>query len=113
MLIWSCVAVQTVEKVASSKVFFETHYNNLTSVETTPRSLRLRQLEEELYENTMLTGVEKEEKRHKFYRRETSHLRELRVMKGTRAQAEGKELAATKYEVIRVGETANTFYLHR
>ena len=88
----------------------ETHYNKLTSVEPTPRSLRLRRLEGELYGSSMLT-VEKEEERQAFYRRETHHLRELRVMKATHARLGGGEDAASRYEVVRVSTTTETAVL--
>ena len=102
ILALTSVAIQTVESVAATKIFFETHYNRLTSVDPTPRSLRLRRLEGELYENMMLDNIEKEEKRQGFYKGETDYLRELRVMKATHARAGGKELAASRYEVVRV-----------
>lgn len=96
-------AIVTVEKAAAAKVFFECHYNDVTSNALTPRSLRRRQLEKALYEDTTSTPIEKDEKRRSWGRRESEHLRETRVMKAHRsAILNGKEITTSKYEVVKV-----------
>lgn len=96
-------AVITVEKAASAKVFFETHYNVLTSGQLTPRSVRRRQLEGALYQDVTLTQAEKEEKRRNWTREETDHLRETRVMKVRAGNAgQGGDAIASQYEVVKV-----------
>jgi protein-serine/threonine kinase len=96
-------AVVTVEKAAAAKVFFECHYNDLTSIALTPRSLRHRQLEKTLYEDTSSTETEKDEKRKLLTRNESEHLRETRVMKGHRSSTlKGNDITTSKYEVVKV-----------
>ena len=96
-------AVITVEKAAAAKVFFECHYNGLTSIALTPRSLRRQQLEKILYEDTTCTQIEKDEKRKLLARMESEHLRETRIMKGHRSTAlRGNDITTSKYEVVKV-----------
>ncbi|TVY59181.1 Serine/threonine-protein kinase cbk1 [Lachnellula cervina] len=96
-------AIITVEKAAAAKIFFECHYNNLTSIALTPRSLRRRQLEQILYEDTTSTQTEKDRKRKVLSRKESEHLRETRVMKGHRSIAwKGNDITTSKYEVVKV-----------
>jgi protein-serine/threonine kinase len=90
----------TVEKTAAAKVFFETHYNELTSSELTPRSLRRRQLEVALYYDTIFSNSEKEERRKAWAEDETNHLRDTRVMKARAGQI--RERSASKYEIVKV-----------
>lgn len=52
--------VVTVEKAASAKIFFECHYNVVTSGHPTPRSLRRRKLEE-LFSDPEISAAEQEE----------------------------------------------------
>jgi hypothetical protein len=42
-------SVATIEKVAATKVFFESHFNQLLSTKVTPRSMRCRQMERRLF----------------------------------------------------------------
>lgn len=51
-------SVQTIEKAVAVKVFFESHFNELLSTKTTPRSMRRRQMERKL-----LTMTPSEEQR--------------------------------------------------
>jgi protein-serine/threonine kinase len=96
-------AVVTVEKAASAKVFFECHYNALTSDQLTPRSLRRRQLEGLLYQDATLSQAEKDGRRQAWAKDETDHLRETRVMKTRSGNVlEEKHTLASKYEVIKV-----------
>ncbi|KAG9242652.1 kinase-like domain-containing protein [Calycina marina] len=94
--------IQTVEKASAAKIFFETHYHRLTSSDPTARSVRCRKLKGALYEDNLMTNLEKDEKLLSFYQRESDHLRELRVMKAVNAREGGKEKTALQYEVVRV-----------
>jgi len=53
-----------------------------------------------------LNNAQKDEKHQAFYKKETEHLRELRVMKAARSQR-AKEIVASKYEVVRVSRIAH------
>lgn len=93
----------TIEKVASAKVFFECYYHGLTFGQLTPRSLRRRQLEGALYQDSTLSQAEKDERRRAWARDETDHLRETRVMKARSSNIiKGKDSLASKYEVVKV-----------
>jgi len=84
-------------------MFFETHYNILTSGEPSPRSLRLRDLESGLREDLTISVAEKDDKRRAWARQETNHLRQTRVMKVRSANAlRGAVVTDSKYEVIKV-----------
>ncbi|KAI1504427.1 kinase-like domain-containing protein [Biscogniauxia marginata] len=72
--------VLTVERAAAAKIFIETYFNEQLS-NPSPRSLRRRYMEGELYRDDSLTPVEKDIRRRIFYNRETRHLRETRVLK--------------------------------
>ena len=77
----ACPTVVTVERAAAAKIYLETHFNELLSGPT-PRSLRRRYLEGELYHaGAALSALDKERHRRAFYDAETEHLREVRVMK--------------------------------
>ena len=96
-------AVVTVEKAASAKIFFETHYNIMTSGELTPRSLRRRRLEGLLYEESALSVVEKDERRWEWAGKESDHLRETRAMKvRSLIDLKGGQQSASLYEVVKV-----------
>ena len=98
---FSVIAVVTVEKAAAAKIFFECHYNGLSEI--SPRSLRRRQLEGALHEDTMSSSPEKDERRQSWAKKESDHLRETRVMKARRLKAlKGRDLPASKYEVVKV-----------
>ncbi|KAL2064994.1 hypothetical protein VTL71DRAFT_4134 [Oculimacula yallundae] len=95
--------VVTVEKAAAAKVFFETHYNHVTSGALTPRSIRRRQLEGALYHEPSLTPEEQDGKRRAWAQDETDHLRETRVMKVRAGNAlGGKDITSSRYEVVKV-----------
>lgn len=96
-------AIVTVEKAAAAKIFFECHYNNLTSRELTPRSVRRRQLDLALLQDATLLPAEKLEKKKAWMKYETEHLRETRVMKVRSSNAlKGKDTTASRYEVVKV-----------
>lgn len=90
---------------AAAKVFFETHYNQVTSDSLTPRSIRRRQLEYALYhEQFNLSPIEQEEYRRAWARDESDHLRETRAMKVRAGNAlrKGKDITTSRYEVVKV-----------
>ncbi len=93
----------TIEKAASAKVFFECYYNGLHSGQLTPRSLRRRQLEGALYQDSTLSQTDKDERRRAWAKDETDHLRETRVMKARSGNImKEKDSLASKYEVVKV-----------
>lgn len=83
----------TVEKAATAKIFFETHYNKLLTAGSSPRSLRRRELEHVLYDETMLSPEDKDNVRRAWAKEETNHLRETRQMKSQ---------GPPKYEIVKV-----------
>jgi protein-serine/threonine kinase len=96
-------AIVTVEKAAAAKVYFECHYNDITASAATNRSIRRRQLEYALYEDTNSTQAEKNHKRMALAQMETDHLRETRVMKARGLKAlTGKDVITSRYEVVKV-----------
>ena len=75
----------------------------MTAASLTPRSIRRRQLEEELYEDTDLSPAEKHEKRKAWAKKESHHLRETRVLKTRDANAlKSKASSASNYEIVKV-----------
>ncbi|OIW35081.1 kinase-like protein, partial [Coniochaeta ligniaria NRRL 30616] len=76
--------ILTVERAAAAKIYLETYFNELLSSDPTPRDIRQRKLEIELHRlmhDENFTPEEQEQMRADYYRRETEHLREYRVMK--------------------------------
>ncbi|KAI1757300.1 kinase-like domain-containing protein [Xylaria castorea] len=90
--------IVTVEKVAAAKIYLETYFNEKIN-KPSPRSLRRRYLESELYHGLGLSRAEKDMRRALFYQRETNHLRETRVLAA-------RSLGAMKHEH---GELANDY----
>lgn len=83
-------------------MFFECHYNHVTSGALTPRSVRRRQLEGALYHDLDLSLVEQDRKRRAWAQEESEHLRETRVMKVRAANAlKGYDITSW-YEVVKV-----------
>lgn len=70
--------IKTVEKAAAAKIYLETYFNELL-YKPNPRFMRLQYLEAELYRGN-LTPQERIGRRRSFYRRESDHLRETRVL---------------------------------
>ncbi|KAI0600808.1 kinase-like domain-containing protein [Biscogniauxia sp. FL1348] len=95
--------ILTVERAAAAKIFLETHFNELLS-RPSPRSIRRRYLEGELYHNEDLTPGEKELRRRMFYNRETAHLRETRVLKAKSIAAihGRRNPLVDNYEVLKI-----------
>jgi len=97
-------AVITVEKAAAAKIFFECHYNTLLASGPSPRSLRLRELEGILYENSsLMSPAEVAEHRREWAHRESDYLREIRVMKSRKLSPKKKvDPMVAQYEVVKV-----------
>lgn len=95
-------SIGVIEKVAATKVFFETLYNSKEFSDVTPRSLRRRKMERALYEAADLAPSSKADQRRSFYRTESDHLRQLRVMKSRRTQTSGTSGDLSGFETIRV-----------
>ncbi|RYP55016.1 hypothetical protein DL768_000332 [Monosporascus sp. mg162] len=95
--------VLTVEKAAAAKIYLELYFNDLL-YKSTPRSLRRRYLEAELYHSNGLTPEEKEMRRQIFYRQESHHLRETRSLKAKSAVARQRHKfqLADNYECLKV-----------
>ncbi|KAI1101114.1 kinase-like protein [Jackrogersella minutella] len=95
--------ILTVERAAAAKVFLETYYNEQLS-KPSPRSVRRRYLEGELYHGAGMTEAEKNARRRKFCTQETDHLRETRVLKAKSIGAvQGKHnKLAENYEVLKI-----------
>ena len=94
--------ILTVETAANAKIFFETHYDPILAGNSSPRSLRLRELESRLDGRAM-----PEEYRH-LQRRiwancESDHLRQIRVLKSkTNQTINNSGVALAGYEVVRI-----------
>ncbi|KAI1083293.1 kinase-like domain-containing protein [Whalleya microplaca] len=95
--------ILTVERAAAAKIVLETFFNEQLS-KPSPRSLRRRYLEGELYHADRLTEAEKNMRRRIFFQRESDHLRETRALIGKSIGAvEGKHnQLAENYEVLKI-----------
>ena len=105
------MTILTAERAAAAKIYLETLFNNLMAAESSPRSMRQRKFESELHRrmyNENFTPEQQEQMRADFYRRETQHLREQRVMKARSIRAriaEKGDPAARlddEYEVLKI-----------
>lgn len=80
----SSPSVLTVERAAAVKIYIETYFNEVLTSGPSPRAIRLRLLEAELFNRgggEAFTSAELAAIHENFCRRETRHLRETRVMK--------------------------------
>ncbi|KAI8954294.1 kinase-like domain-containing protein [Xylaria longipes] len=95
--------ILTVEKAAAAKIYLETYFNEKIN-KPSPRSLRRRYLESELYHGLGLTRADKDMRRALFYQRETNHLRETRVLAARSLGAVKQEHGelADDYEVLKI-----------
>lgn len=98
------IAVITVEKAAATKIFFECHYNTLLASGPSPRSIRRREFEGILYENSaILSPADVELRRRDWVHRESKYLRETRVMKSRNiSRKKGVDPMVSQYEVVKV-----------
>ncbi|KAI0414830.1 kinase-like domain-containing protein [Xylaria grammica] len=95
--------ILTVEKAAAAKIYLETYFNEKIN-KPSPRSLRRRYLESELYHGFDLSPAEKDMRRALFCQQETNHLRKSRVLAARSLGAmkcERGELA-DDYEVLKI-----------
>lgn len=91
------LTILTAEKAAAAKIFLETYYNELFT-RPSQREARLRVFERQLWHlGDVMPPTEKQRHRHEFFRNETIHLRQTRVMKArtARALAGGKSTASS------------------
>lgn len=95
--------ILTVERTAAAKIYLETYFNEKFS-RPSPRSLRRRYLEAELYHGLGMSPAEKEMRRALFCRQETNHLRETRVLATRSLGAMRFEhgTLADDYEVLKI-----------
>lgn len=103
--------VLTVERAAAAKVYLETYYNEHLSPGPSPRSIRLRLLEAQIFSEGGVDALNSEEAetiRTEFCRRESEHLREMRVMKTRSIRALAAErdnpdgCLVNDYEVVKI-----------
>ncbi|KAI0818056.1 kinase-like protein [Xylaria sp. FL0064] len=95
--------IMTVERTAAAKIYLETYFNEKFN-KPSPRSLRRRYLESELYHGLGLSPAEKDMRRALFCQRETNHLRATRVLAGRSISAmkcEHGELT-DDYEILKI-----------
>ncbi|ETS88029.1 hypothetical protein PFICI_01857 [Pestalotiopsis fici W106-1] len=95
--------IRTVEKAAAAKIYLETYYNENLS-KPSPRALRLQYLRAQLYRSD-LSPQGKHARHAEFYRRETNHLRETRLIRSrsfvpTMMGLRGK--FDNRYEVLKI-----------
>jgi hypothetical protein len=95
--------VLTVEKAAAAKIFLETYFNEKLN-KPSPRSLRRRYLEAELYHSIGLSPAEKNMRRALFCQQETNHLRETRALtvKSIGALSGHHDELADDYEILKI-----------
>ncbi|KAI1434847.1 kinase-like domain-containing protein [Xylaria sp. CBS 124048] len=95
--------VLTVERAAAAKIYLETYYNEKLN-KPSPRSIRKRYLESELYHGLGFSPAEKDIRRALFYQQETNNLRETRVMaaKSLSALKCQQHQLADDYEVLKI-----------
>lgn len=95
-------SIATVEKAAAAKIFFESHFNQLLSTKVSPRSVRRRQLERQIFAMA-LPNEQRQHKRQRWYVAETHHLRQIRVLKSkTIARQSIKGVHISNYDIVRV-----------
>lgn len=102
----SSLAIVTVERAAAAKIHLECHYNDLLTKQYSPRSLRRRELEVKLYNDTAKTPAEKDDRRRAWLRLESNHLRESRIMKARGCRVlkgrKGTDPVTSNYESIKI-----------
>ena len=72
--------IATVEATSAAKTFFETHYNNLLSQPNSPRSVRRRKFEQQLFALSV-SDTEIQEAKELWYAKESNYLRKSRIFK--------------------------------
>jgi hypothetical protein len=95
-------SIATVENAAAAKIFLESHFDGLLSGKLSPRSMRRRNLERQLF-NLIIPNDERNQRRQEWYRVESEHLRQTRALKSkTIARKSMKGVHITGYEIVRV-----------
>jgi hypothetical protein len=98
----STPSIATVENAAATKIFFETHFNQLLGTKVTPRSVRRRRLERKLFAMA-LSHEQRHQRRLMWQTAESHHLRQTRVTKSnTLVRRETKGVHISNYDVVRV-----------
>lgn len=98
----SAPSVMTVEKAAAAKIFLESHFDALLAAKPSPRSLRRRHMEREMFMNG-LPWQKRIEQRQQWETAESRHLRETRLLKSkTLVRQSIKGVHASQYEIVRV-----------
>lgn len=98
--------ISTVEKAAAAKIYLETYFNERL-VQPNAREARLRLLDSQLWHmDAAVPEAGRDRLRCQFFRNESDHLRETRVMKARtmRALKEGKGTASSccnDYQVVK------------
>lgn len=98
--------IATVEKAAAAKIYLETYYNERLA-QPNPREVRLHLLGSELWHmGAAVPEAEKNRLRRQFYRNESDHLRETRVMKARtlKALTEGRRTTSSccnDYQIVK------------
>lgn len=73
-------SIRTVERTSAAKIYLETYFNELLN-KPNRRILRRQYLESYLYHGSHLTEDQKESIRSSYFKQETCHLRETRLVK--------------------------------
>ncbi len=95
-------SIATVEKAATAKIFFESHFNQLLVTKVSPRSMRRRQLERKIFAMA-LPNEQRQYKRQRWYVAESHHLRQTRVMKSKTIERQSiKGVHISNYDIVRV-----------
>ncbi|KAK8154736.1 hypothetical protein IWX90DRAFT_444112 [Phyllosticta citrichinensis] len=96
-------SVGTIEAAAATKVFFETHFNELQSSRATSRQRRREALEERLNLQAAASQEQREDAIKKWLRAESDHLRQIRVWKShSLIRRKSKGISIAGYEVVRI-----------
>jgi hypothetical protein len=108
-----CPSIATVERVAATKIYLETHFEQLLAAGPSPRQIRQQLFEIQLFNRNRAGGVtlstaEIQAERSLLHRLESEHLRELRVIKTKSWRAlrathsADKPCLADEYETIKI-----------
>ncbi|KAF2446007.1 kinase-like protein [Karstenula rhodostoma CBS 690.94] len=95
-------SIATVENAAAAKFFFESHFNTILGAKMTPRSMRRRNVERKLFAMA-LPNEQLQQTRQEWYRSESNHLRQTRVLKSkSLIRQKTKGIHTSNYDIVRV-----------
>lgn len=95
-------SIATVENAAAAKIFFESHFNAILGAKTTPRSMRGHNMERKLFAMA-LPNEQRRQSRQEWYRSESNHLRQTRVLKSKSLMRQKiKGVHMSNYDIVRV-----------